>query len=117
MSLINYEINLNLIWSEVCFISSATGETKFAVTDTKCYVPVVILSTQDNVKLLKQLESGFERKINWNKYQSKVAIERQNQYLDYLIDRNFQGVNRLFVLLFENKDYGEGHAGYFVLQK
>ena len=31
-----------------------TGETKFAVTDTKLYVPVVTLSTEDNVKLLKQ---------------------------------------------------------------
>ena len=113
MSLINYEINLDLIWSEVCVIFSATGETEFAVADTKFYVPVVTLSTQDHVKLLKQLELGYERKINWNKYQSKVAIERQNQFLDYLIDPNFQGVNRLFVLSFENKDDREAHTGYF----
>ena len=37
------------------------------MTDTKLYVPVVTLSTEDNVKLLKQLESGFNRTINWNK--------------------------------------------------
>ena len=36
------------------------------------------------------------------KYQSKVTIQRQNQYLDYLIDPNFLGVNRLFVLSFED---------------
>ena len=27
-------------------------------------------------------------------------MERQNPYLDYLVDSNFQGVNRLFVLSF-----------------
>ena len=32
------------------------------------------------------LKSGFERTINWNKYQSERSIERQKPYLDYLID-------------------------------
>ena len=27
---------------------------------------------------LKQLKSGFKRTINWNKYQAKVIIKRQN---------------------------------------
>ena len=71
--LINCEINLILNWSENCVIFSATGKTKFATTDTKLYVLVVTLSTEDNVKLLKQLESGFKRTINWNKYQCKLT--------------------------------------------
>ena len=29
-------------------------------------------------------------------------MQAPNRYLDYLIDPNFQGVNRLSVLLFEN---------------
>ena len=70
--LVNCEINLILTWSTDYVISSATEETKFAMTDTKRYVPVVTLSTQDNAKLLEQLRSGFERTIYWNKYQSKV---------------------------------------------
>ena len=37
------------------------------------------------------------------KYQPKVSTERQNQYLDFLNDPTFQGVNRLFVLSFENE--------------
>ena len=45
MPLINCEINLILTWS-------ATGNTKFKTTDTKLYVPIVTLSTQDNAKLL-----------------------------------------------------------------
>ena len=32
----------------------------FSITDTKLYVPVVTLSTQDNEKLLEQLKSGFK---------------------------------------------------------
>ena len=74
----------------------------FTITDTKLYVPVVILSTQDNAKLFQQLKSGFKRTINWNKYQSKVTLQERNQFLYYLINRRFQGVNRLFVLTFES---------------
>ena len=51
MSLINCEINLISTWSENCVISSATGKTKPAITDTKLYVPFVTISTQDNFKL------------------------------------------------------------------
>ena len=47
------------------------------------------LSTQDNVKLFKQLESGFKRTINWNKYLSKAKNEAQNRCLDVLIDPSF----------------------------
>ena len=59
MPLIDCEIDFNLTFSEDWVISSAYRETKYAVTDTKLYVPVVTLSTQDNVKRLKQLESSF----------------------------------------------------------
>ena len=58
----------------------------FTITDTKLYVPVVTLSTEDNVKLLKHLESGFKRTFNWNKYQSKITEQTRNRYLDFLID-------------------------------
>ena len=68
MLLLNCEINLILTWSKKCIISSAAGETKFEITDTKLYVPVATLLTEDNIKLLKQLESDFKRITNWNKY-------------------------------------------------
>ena len=41
MPLINCEINLVLTWFKDCVISSATGEIKFEITDTKLYIPVV----------------------------------------------------------------------------
>ena len=76
--------------------NNANQATTFLITDTKRYVPVVALSTQDNAKLLEQLKSGFKRAINWNKNQSKISTKRPSQYLDYLIDPSFQVVNRLF---------------------
>ena len=63
---------------------------------------------------MKHIESGFERKINWNKYQSKLSTERQNQYLDYLIVPSFQGVNSLFVLLLENENDRNIHTRYYL---
>ena len=86
MLLINCLINLILIWSEDCIISSATGARNFKITHTKRYVPVVTLSTEDNKKLLQQLKSSFKRKINWNKCQPKVSPERRNQYLHFSND-------------------------------
>ena len=47
----------------------------FSITDSKLYVPVVTLSTQDNVEQREQLKSGFRRTTNWIKYQSKVSTE------------------------------------------
>ena len=114
MPLINCEVNLILTWSPTCVISSATGETKFKITETKLYVPVVTLSTQDNAKLLQQLKSGFKRTINCKKYGSSVKAFAQNRYLNYLINPIFQGVNRLFVLSFENENGRISHSTYYL---
>ena len=76
---------------------------------------VVTLSTQDNVKLLQQLKSRFNRTVNRNKYQSKVSKETQEPYLNFQVDLKFQGVNRLFVFLFENNELQTSGTRYFVL--
>ena len=73
MSLINCEINHDLNWSDNCVIVAtdvADQATIFSITDTKLYVSVVTLSTEDNAKLLEQLKSSFKRTISWNKYQT-----------------------------------------------
>ena len=114
MPLINGNVNLVLSWSPTCVISSATGETKFKITETKLYIPVVTLSTQDNAKLLQQLKSGFKRTINWNKYESNIKTFAQNRYLNHLINPSFQGVNRLFVLSFENENDRTSHSTYYL---
>ena len=102
MPSINCEINLILTLSENCYF--------YAITDTKLYVQIVTLSTQDSAKLLEQLRSGFKRTV----VKSKVSTISQNQYLDFSIDPSFKGVNRLFVLLFENEAHRKAHAKYYL---
>ena len=82
MPLINCEVNVILTWSKDCVINSSTGDGKFAITETKLYVPVVTLSTKDNDKLLQQLKSGFKKTIGWNKYESSIKTFAQNRYLN-----------------------------------
>ena len=86
----------------------------FSITDTKLYVPVVTLSTQDNAKLLEQLKSGFKKTNNWSKRQTKVSTERQNQYLDFLIGPSFQEINRLFTLLYESEAQRTIYKKYYL---
>ena len=114
MRLINCEINLILTWSSTCAITISTGAGTFTIADAKRYVLVVTLSTQYNSKLLQQLKPGFKTTNNWNKYQSKISTETQNQYLDFLTDPSFQGVNRLFVLSFEIENDRTTPAGYYL---
>ena len=58
MLLINCENNLTL-----AIASLVVSSTKFKITDTKVYVLVVTLSTQENAKLLGQLKWSFKTTI------------------------------------------------------
>ena len=85
MLLINCEISLILIWSGtnaiLMYDPNAMSDTNaipilmrnqattLGIVDTKLYVPVVTLTTQNNAKLLKQLKPGFKPTISWNRYQ------------------------------------------------
>ena len=113
--LFNCEVNLILTWSSTCDLVAANTQNQaatFAITDVKLYVPVVTLSTQKNTKFLQQLNSGFKRVINWNKYLSKPELLAQNPNLNHLIEPSFQGVNRLFVLAFENDNHRSSTRRY-----
>ena len=57
--------------------TAANQETDFKITDTKLYVPVVILSTQHNVKLLKQIESGLKEQLIWINISLKQHFKRK----------------------------------------
>ena len=117
MLLINCEINLILTWSANCFIIStidANQNATFVITGTKLHVPVLNLSTQGNAKLLQQIKSGFKRVINWNRYLPKPELLAQNPNLNHLIEPSFQGVNRLFILAYENDTQRKSAKGYYI---
>ena len=89
MPLVNNEIHLILTWASTYVITNSIHGRRFAITETKISVRVVTLSTQDNARLLQQSKFSFKRTINWNKYQSKISSEDQNQYLDLLMNPSF----------------------------
>ena len=53
-------------------------EATFQITSTKLYVPVVTLSTKDNVNLAKQLDEGFKISVFWNEYNQR---QKQKQLI------------------------------------
>ena len=119
MSLIDCEINLNLTWSANCLISNAAANqnTTFSITDTKLYVPVGTLSTQDNAKLSQQLKSGLKAQLTGTIIIQMLkthmeSLNAENPYLDFLINPSFQGVNRLFVLPFNALDNRTRYSKY-----
>ena len=133
--LINCEVELILTWFKNCvLIDKSTREANytvdpnvyeinnpenaiFEITDTKLYVPVVILSKEDDIKILEQLKSGFKKTIKWNKYRSQMTIQPKNNNLNYLINPTFINVNGLFVLSFprnNNTDSRYSFSNYYV---
>ena len=110
MSLINCKINWNndgVMYGADTYagVDNANNrETTFQITSTKLYVPIVTLSTKDNVNLIKQLNEGFKRSVYWNEYKSKIETKAadNNNVTRFPLDASFQGVNRLFVLAFNN---------------
>ena len=72
------------------------------INNSKLYVQVVTLSIYDNIQFSVNIKQGFKRTISWNKYRSEIIAQTKNINLDYLIDRTFRNVNRLFVLSVKN---------------
>ena len=116
MALSNCEVELILTWSASCVIiytDVANQVPALTITETNLYVPVVILSTQGNWKLLRELKSGFKRTISWNKYVPKPELLAQNENLHHLIESSFQGVNIFFILAFENDSQRISNKRYY----
>ena len=131
--LINCEVSLALSWYANCVITSleqrlvtaAQGDNPavydgsptnvtFKITVCKLYVLVVILSAENDNKLLEQLKTGFKRTIKWNKYRSEISNQTKNKKINYLIDPTFTNVSKLFVLSFENENDRTSFSKYYV---
>ena len=52
--------------------------------------------------------------MSWNKYLSKPELLRQDPHLNHLVEPSFKGVNRLFILAFENDTQRTSHSGYYL---
>ena len=101
LTLINCEIELNLSWSKDWIISEILNNTEIAANSTcnqtvahllleqktrgtlktratfqinsaKLYIPVVTLSINNNINLLRNIKQGLKRTVSWNKYRSEI---------------------------------------------
>ena len=77
-------------------VTSQTNSATFQINNAKLYVPVVALSTNDNIRL--NIKQGFKITISWNRYRSEITTQPKNNNLDYLIDLTFRNTNRLFLV-------------------
>ena len=112
------KIHLELNWNNIYIMYGAdtyaggdnvnNRETTFQITSTKLYIPIISLLTKDNVNLTIQLNEGFKRSVYWNEYKSEIETKEAdaNNLTRFPLDASFQGINRLFVLSFDNTDNG-----------
>ena len=73
------------------------------------------MSKENDTKLLEQLKIGFKRTIKWNKCRSQMAVQSNNNSLNYLIDPTFTNVIRLFVLSFAKDNAGDAETLFQII--
>ena len=122
MPLINCHIHLELNCTKNCVMSDNNDDTTFKIKMKNLYFRIITLSTEDNVKLTKQLNKRFKRFAYWNESETKMdSINLDNNKASRIyFDASFQGVKRLFVLVYDNNNNGDkkaernNHRKYFL---
>ena len=108
LPLTNTKLYIQLNYTKNSVISTVAGELTLKITKTVLYVPEVTLNTEDNNKLNQLLDTEFERTVYWNEYKSKIESITQahndNNNKRTLLDPGIPGVNKLFVMGFNDID-------------
>ena len=76
-------------WTRKCILIQEDDHitsVSFAITSTKLYVAIVILSIHDNTKFLENMWQGFKRKISCKTCRGEIIVQTKNNNLDYLIE-------------------------------
>ena len=79
MPLINCKIHLELSWIKDFAMPSIVKATTFQITSTTLYVPIITLTSKDNVNLTKQLNEGFKRFVYWDEYKAKIEAREADE--------------------------------------
>ena len=108
MPLINCKVKLKFTSIKYCVLSTNGNNSDndnanadniiLTTTDTKLYVPVVLLPAGDK-QLSKLLSKGFKRSVSWNEYKRKSEIKNTTAEYGYFLESNFVRVNRLSDLI------------------
>ena len=102
MPLINCKVHLELKWIEDCILSSAGNSAKFTITDAKLHVPIVTLSTKDNVNLTKQLRERLKKICLLEQLSNKACKgnrKRKIIYINYLMHHFKELEDYLFLIM------------------
>ena len=105
-------IALKLKWTKYCALAAAGADNTndnlnniiFTIKGTKLYVPAVTLSIKDNQQISKRLSKGSEWSVYWHVYKTKSARKNSTNEHKSFLESNFVRVNRLFGLIYLNKD-------------
>lgn len=101
----------SVTWSDSSVIEDTNSNSKLAITFAQFRVLVLKWFSKDHSKLLQPEKTRIKITAYWNKYHSRVTTKHQNLYLDYSINSNFLGENRLFMLpLIDNSRKGEEYS-------
>ena len=107
-------MNIQLNYTKDSVISATDGASTFKITKTELYVPAVTLNTEDNNKSNQLLEGEFKRTVYWNEYKRKIEtigkLRDDNNYKRTLLDAEIPGVNRLFVMGFNDVNNGRNRV-------
>ena len=103
-------------------LSNLVGNSTLTITDARLYISIVTLSAENNAKVSKLLSERFKRSVYWNKY--KIIPNKtyhENDHIRELLDSNYQGVKRLFVLAYRdrggtNRVTADSYRRYFLLR-
>ena len=115
MPWINCEVELKLKWTKNCALAppgddnfnANTNDVIFTLKDTKLYIPVVDLSTENNQEISKFLSKRFETSVYSNEYKTKIENENATNEYSYFLESTFVGINGLIVLVYSNEDDNE----------
>ena len=75
------------------------------------------LYQQETIKF-KLLSKGFERSVYWNEYKTKTENKNMTNEYRYFLETNFVGVNRSFVLVYQDDNFKRFKARkYYIIIK
>ena len=78
------------------------------------------MTKEDNKDFIEQQNKGFQRSICWNEYKTKGQDEvvNANAFKYIFLDPSFQGVNRLFLMAYDNvnanRSTRDGRTRYYL---
>ena len=98
--------------------NNANDNIIFTIKDTKLYVPPYLSVFSPNARkcaknadeknseyeLSKLISKGFERSVDWKEYETKRDDKNTTNEFRYFLKSNFVRVNRLFVLVYLNRN-------------